>query len=148
MGFICVIKNEETDVTNLKKGVWPEAYADGDDTNQPDKFINGMQLIVTPNHIAVQTKDGKFADIITTPGGYLYHEKAPVNERLEDYATFMQGMVELFMQEAGMEATGLAFIETDRQVSSPEELQVWFMQCVQPKEKQNRRAIRRRQRRL
>lgn len=134
MGFICVVRNEETDVTKLKKGVWPDAYIYSEDTKEPERLTNGAQVIMIPNSIAVQTKDGKFADIITTPGGYLYHENAPVNERLEDYATFMQGMVELFMQEAGMEATGLAFIETDRQISSPEELHDWFMQFAQPEE--------------
>ena len=134
MGFICVVRNEETDVAKLKKGVWPDAYIYGEDAKEPEKLTNGANVIVTPNSIAVQTKDGKIVDIITTPGGYLYHENAPVNERLEDYATFMQGMVELFMQEAGMEATGLAFIETDRQISSPEELHAWFMQFAQPEE--------------
>lgn len=134
MGFICVVRNEETDVAKLKKGVWPDAYIYSEDTKEPEKLTNGANVIVTPNSIAVQTKDGKFVDIVTTPGGYLYHENAPVNERLEDYATFMQGMVELFMQEAGMEATGLAFIETDRQISSPEELHAWFMQFAQPEE--------------
>lgn len=134
MGFICVVRNEETDVTKLKKGVWPDAYIYSEDTKEPERLTNGAQVIMIPNSIAVQTKDGKFADIITTPGGYLYHENAPVNERLEDYATFMQGMVELFMQEAEMEATGLAFIETDRQISSPEELRAWFMQFAQPEE--------------
>ena len=132
MGFICVVRNEETDVAKLKKGVWPDAYIYGEDAKEPEKLTNGANVIVTPNSIAVQTKDGKLVDIITTPGGYLYHENAPVNERLEDYATFMQGMVELFMQEAEMEATGLAFIETDRQISSPEELHAWFMQFAQP----------------
>jgi len=132
MGFICVVRNEETDVAKLKKGVWPDAYIYGEDAKGPEKLTNGANVIVTPNSIAVQTKDGKLVDIITTPGGYLYHENAPVNERLEDYATFMQGMVELFMQEAEMEATGLAFIETDRQISSPEELHAWFMQFTQP----------------
>ena len=132
MGFICVVRNEETDVAKLKKGVWPDAYIYGEDAKEPEKLTNGANVIVTPNSIAVQTKDGKLVDIVTTPGGYLYHENAPANERLEDYATFMQGMVELFMQEAGMEATGLAFIETDRQISSPEELQAWFMQFAQP----------------
>jgi len=134
MGFICVVRNEETDVAKLKKGVWPDAYIYSEDTKEPEKLTNGANVIVTPNSIAVQTRDGKFVDIITTPGGYLYHENAPVNERLEDYATFMQGMVELFMQEAEMEATGLAFIETDRQISSPEELHTWFMQFAQPEE--------------
>ena len=134
MGFICVVRNEETDVAKLKKGVWPDAYIYGDDTKETEKLTNGANVIVMPNSFAVQTKDGKFADIITTPGGYLYHENAPVNERLEDYATFMQGMVELFMQEARMEATGLTFIETDRQISSPEELHTWFMQFAQPEE--------------
>lgn len=134
MGFICVVRNEETDVAKLKKGVWPDAYIYGEDGNKQEKLTNGANVIVVPNSIAVQTKDGKFTDIITTPGGYLYHENAPVNERLENYATFMQGMVELFMQEAGMEATGLAFIETDRQISSPEELHAWFMQFAQPEE--------------
>ena len=132
MGFICVVRNEETDVAKLKKGVWPDAYIYGEDAKGPEKLTNGANIIVTPNSIAVQTKDGKLVDIVTTPGGYLYHENAPANERLEDYATFMQGMVELFMQEAGMEATGLAFIETDRQISSPEELHAWFMQFAQP----------------
>lgn len=132
MGFICVVRNDETDVAKLKKGVWPDAYIYSEDTKEPEKLTNGANVIVTPNSIAVQTKDGKLVDIITTPGGYLYHENAPVNERFEDYATFMQGMVELFMQEAGMEATGLAFIETDRQISSPEELHAWFMQFAQP----------------
>ena len=98
MGFICVVRNEETDVAKLKKGVWPDAYIYGEDAKEPEKLTNGANVIVTPNSIAVQTKDGKLVDIITTPGGYLYHENAPVNERLEDYATFMQGMVELFMQ--------------------------------------------------
>ena len=134
MGFICVIKNEETDVAKLKKGVWSDAYIYSEETKEPEKLANGANVIVTPNSIAVQTKDGKLVDIITTPGGYLYHENAPVNERLEDYATFMQGMVELFMQEAGMEATRLAFIETDRQISSPEELYAWFMQFAQPEQ--------------
>ena len=132
MGFICVIKNEETDVTKLKKGAWTNAYTNEDASNEPDKLTNGAQVVVVPNTVAIQTKDGKFADIITTPGGYLYHENAPVNERLEDYVMFLQGMVELLIQEAGMEATGLAFIETDRQVSSPEELRAWFMQFAQP----------------
>lgn len=132
MGFICVVRNEETDVAKLKKGVWPDAYIYGEDAKGPEKLTNGANIIVTPNSIAVQTKDGKLVDIVTTPGGYLYHENAPANERLEDYATFMQGMVELFMQEAGMEATGLAFIETDRQISCPEELHAWFMQFAQP----------------
>ncbi len=134
MGFICVVRNEETDVAKLKKGVWPDAYIYGEDAKEPEKLTNGANVIVTPNSIAVQTKDGKLVDIITTPGGYIYHENAPVNERFEDYAVFMQGMVELFMQEAGMEATGLAFIETDRQISSPEELHAWFMQFAQPEE--------------
>ena len=134
MGFICVVRNEETDVAKLKKGVWPDAYIYGEDAKGPEKLTNGANIIVMPNSIAVQTKDGKLVDIVTTPGGYLYHENAPANERLEDYATFMQGMVELFMQEAGMEATGLAFIETDRQISCPEELHAWFMQFAQPEE--------------
>lgn len=134
MGFICVVKNEETDVTKLKKEVWPNAYTNEDDSNEPEKLTNGAQVVVAPNTVAIQTKDGKFADIITTPGGYLYHEKAPVNEHLEEYDSFMQGMAELFMQKAGMKATGLAFIETDRQVSSPEELHAWFMQFAQPEE--------------
>ena len=134
MGFICVVRNEETDVAKLKKGVWPDAYIYGEDAKGPEKLTNGANIIVMPNSIAVQTKDGKLVDIVTTPGGYLYHENAPANERLEDYATFMQDMVELFMQEAGMEATGLTFIETDRQISSPEELHTWFMQFAQPEE--------------
>lgn len=132
MGFICVIKNEETDLSKLKNEVWTDAYTNEDDSKEPDRLVNGARVIVAPNTVAIQTKDGKFADIITTPGGYLYHENAPVNERLEIYATFMQGMVDLFMQEAGMQATGIAFIETDRQVSSPEELRAWFMQFAQP----------------
>ena len=132
MGFICVVRNEETDVAKLKKGVWPDAYIYSEDTKEQQNLTNGANVIVIPNSIALQTRDGKLVDIVTAPGGYLYHENAPVNERLEEYATFMQGMVELFMQEAGMEATGLAFIETDRQISSPEELHAWFMQFAQP----------------
>ncbi len=134
MGFICVVRNEETDVAKLKKGVWPDAYIYSEDTKEQQNLTNGANVIVIPNSIAVQTRDGKLVDIVTAPGGYLYHENAPVNERLEDYATFMQGMVELFMQEAGMEATGLTFIETDRQIFSPEELHAWFMQFAQPEE--------------
>ena len=134
MGFICVVRNEETDVAKLKKGVWPDAYIYSEDTKEQQNLTNGANVIVIPNSIAVQTRDGKLVDIVTTPGGYLYHENAPVNERLVEYATFMQGMVELFMQEAGMEATGLTFIETDRQISSPEELHAWFMQFAQPEE--------------
>jgi len=134
MGFICVIKNEETDLSKLKNEVWTDAYTNEDDSKEPDRLVNGARVIVAPNTVAIQTKDGKFADIITTPGGYLYHENAPVNERLEVYATFMQGMVDLFMQEAGMQATGIGFLELDCQISSPRELHTWLMQFVQQEE--------------
>jgi len=134
MGFICVIKNEETDFSKLKNEVWTDAYTNEDDSKEPDRLVNGARVIVAPNTVAIQTKDGKFADIITTPGGYLYHENAPVNERLEVYATFMQGMVDLFMQEAGMQATGIGFLELDCQISSPRELHTWLMQFVQQEE--------------
>ena len=134
MGFICVIKNEETDFSKLKNEVWTDAYTNEDDSKEPDRLVNGARVIVAPNTVAIQTKDGKFADIITTPGGYLYHENAPVNERLEIYATFMQGMVDLFMQEAGMQATGIGFLELDCQISSPRELHTWLMQFVQQEE--------------
>jgi len=134
MGFICVIKNEETDLSKLKNEVWTDAYTNEDDSKEPDRLVNGARVIVAPNTVAIQTKDGKFADIITTPGGYLYHENAPVNERLEIYATFMQGMVDLFMQEAGMQATGIGFLELDCQISSPRELHTWLMQFVQQEE--------------
>lgn len=134
MGFICVIKNEETDLSKLKNEVWTDAYTNEDDSKEPDRLVNGARVIVAPNTVAIQTKDGKFADIITTPGGYLYHENAPVNERLEVYATFMQEMVDLFMQEAGMQATGIGFLELDCQISSPRELHTWLMQFVQQEE--------------
>ena len=133
MGFICVVRNEETDVAKLRGwGRWMKVYAKDAGDKTPEKLVNGTQVIVHPNTVAVQTREGAFVDIIITPGGYLYHENAPVNEQLEEYAAYMQGLVGLFIQDGAMEATGLAFIETDRQLSSPEELRGWFMQFAQP----------------
>ena len=131
MGFICVVRNEETDVAKLRGwGRWMKVYAKDAGDKIPEKLVNGTQVIVHPNTVAIQTRDGAFVDIIITPGGYLYHENAPVNEQLEVYAAYMQGLVDLFIQDGTMEATGLAFIETDRQLFSPEELRDWFMQSA------------------
>ena len=131
MGFVCVIKSEETDLTKLKERIWHKAYANDDHTMEPETLVNGCQVVVCPNTVVIETKNGRFVDIITTPGGYLYHKNVPANEKLEQYAQFMQGMVELFIQELGMDSTGLAFIETDCQITSPEDLYAWFMRFMQ-----------------
>lgn len=131
MGYICVIKNEETDLRKLKERIWHKAYANDDHTMEPKNLVNGCQVIVVPNTVVIETKDGKFVDIITTPGGYIYHKNVPANEKLNQYAQFMQSMVELFIQEMGMDSTGLAFIETGRQITSPDDLYMWFMGFMQ-----------------
>ena len=59
MGFICVVKSEETDVLKLKEKIWPEALAYGDDTAKTKKLENGTQVVVTSRLIAIQMKDGK-----------------------------------------------------------------------------------------
>ena len=131
MGYICVIRNEETDLTKLKERLWHMAYTNDDHTTEPEVLVNGCQVIVVPNTVVIEVKDGRFVDIITTPGGYLYHENAPVNEKFNQYAQFMQGMVELFIQELGMNATELVFMKTDCQITSPDELYVWFLNFMQ-----------------
>lgn len=130
MGFICVVKSEETDVLKLKEKIWPEALTYSDDTAKTKKLENGTQVVVTSRLIAIQMKDGKLADMITTPGGYLYHENAPANEGLEECAGYMQSVAEPFMRKTGMEATGFVIIETDRNISSPEDFREWLMQYV------------------
>ena len=120
MGFFRVVNENEMDQEKLTQ-LW---------TPSPEeKITDGQKVIVPRDNIMLYIRDNKVCDVITEPGGYIYHSNIESDPAAAEYTALFDEYLTKYEGLFGEKE--LTFIQHSERITSTEQVRVLLSELAE-----------------